>query len=115
MVRVFYQDAFIETLNSGAILCMTVGLKLRERKNQKYSTNYLMRSLSPYKLYFKPLIGSHSELVQIAPMTFAWRGMNISLICFTKNDKGKNVMMIGESIMNKRPTFGQCSKELLLL
>src|SRR4030095_8057680 len=46
------------------------------------------------KLYFKPLIGEPSELVQTAPMIFAWRGMNIPLICFTKNGKGKNVMMI---------------------
>lgn len=45
------------------------------------------------KLYFKPLIGDPSELVQTSPMTFTWEGMNMPLICFTKND-GKNVMMI---------------------
>ncbi len=45
-------------------------------------------------LYFKPLFGNPEELVQTAPMTFALRGMNMPLICFTQNDEGKNVMMI---------------------
>src|SRR4030095_2341065 len=47
------------------------------------------------KLYFKPLIGEPSELLQTGTMTFAFRGMNMPLICFTKNDQGKNVMIGG--------------------
>jgi len=57
------------------------------------------------RLYFKPLIGDPSELLQTGPMTFAWRGMNIPLICFTKNDNGKNVMMIGGSYFEQTSNF----------
>ena len=47
------------------------------------------------KLYIKPLTGEASELVQTSAMTFAWTGSNIPMVCFTKNDEGKNVMLIG--------------------
>jgi CubicO group peptidase (beta-lactamase class C family) len=57
------------------------------------------------KLYFKPLIGHPSELLQTRPMTFAFRGMNMPLICFTKNDQGKNVMMIGGSYYEQTSNF----------
>ena len=36
------------------------------------------------RLYFKPLIGEPSELLQTGPMTFAWRGMNIAFDLFYK-------------------------------
>lgn len=39
-------------------------------------------------------MGDASELIQTAPMTFTWKGMNSALICFTKNEDGKKVMMI---------------------
>jgi CubicO group peptidase (beta-lactamase class C family) len=57
------------------------------------------------RLYFKPLIGKPSELLQTGTMTFAFRGMNMPLICFTKNDKGKNVMMIAGAYYEQTSNF----------
>jgi CubicO group peptidase (beta-lactamase class C family) len=65
------------------------------------------------KLYFKPLIGDASELVQTAPMTFAWRGMNMPLICFTKNDTGKNIMMIGGIYYEQTSNFWAMFKRVI--
>ena len=67
------------------------------------------------KLYFKPLIGDPSELVQTAPMTFAWRGMNMPLICFTKNDQGKNVMMIGGTYYEQTSNFWAMLKRGIII
>lgn len=67
------------------------------------------------KLYFKPLIGDPSELVQIAPMIFAWRGMNMPLICFTKNDSGKKVMMIGGIYYEQTANFWAMFKRLIII
>jgi len=67
------------------------------------------------KLYFKPLIGDRSELVQTAPMTFAWRGMNIPLICFTKNDMGKNVMMIAGTYYEQTSNFRAMLKRAIII
>ena len=49
------------------------------------------------KMYFRPLLGNAAELVQTAPMTFAWKGDNMPMICFTKNDAGKKVMLVAGS------------------
>ena len=57
------------------------------------------------RLYFKPLIGDPSELLQTGSGTFAWKGMNMPLICFTKNDEGKNVMLIGGSYFEQTSNF----------
>lgn len=67
------------------------------------------------RLYFKPLIGEASELVQTGPMTFAWRGMNMPLICFTKNDQGKNIMMIGGAYYEQTSNVGAMFKRALLI
>jgi hypothetical protein len=67
------------------------------------------------KLYFKPLIGDPSELVQIAPMIFAWRGMNMPLICFTKNDDGKKVMMIGGIYYEQTSDFWAMFKRIVII
>lgn len=47
------------------------------------------------RLFYKPLTGPASELVQTAPLTFTWKGDNSSLIVFTKNTEGKKVMIKG--------------------
>jgi hypothetical protein len=67
------------------------------------------------RLYFKPLLGDPSELLQTGPMTFAWRGMNMSLICFTKNDEGKNVMMIAGAYYEQTSNFGAILKRVFLI
>ena len=67
------------------------------------------------RLYLKPLIGEPSELLQTGPMTFAWRGMNMPLICFTKNDQGKNVMMIGGSYYEQTSNFWAMLKRVILI
>ena len=67
------------------------------------------------KLYFNPLIGGPSELVQTGTLTFAWRGMNMPLICFTKNDRGNNVMMIGGSYYEQTSNFWAMFKRVFLI
>jgi len=67
------------------------------------------------RLYFKPLIGDPSELLQIGPTTFAWRGMNMPLICFTKNDQGKNIMMIRGSYFEQTFNFWAMFKRVVLI
>ena len=67
------------------------------------------------RLYFKPLIGEPSELLQTGPMTFAWRGMNMPMICFTKNDDGKNVMMTGGSYFEQTSNFWAILKRVILI
>jgi hypothetical protein len=67
------------------------------------------------RLYIRPLIGYPSELLQTGPMTFAWRGMNMPLICFTKNDQGKNVMMIGGSYYEQTSNFSAMFKRATLI
>jgi hypothetical protein len=61
------------------------------------------------------LIGDPSELVQTAPLTFAWRGMNMPLICFTKNDNGKNVMMIGGIYYEQTSNFWAMLKRAIII
>ncbi|HKO77916.1 MAG TPA: serine hydrolase domain-containing protein [Flavobacterium sp.] len=67
------------------------------------------------RLYLKPLIGDPSELLQTGPMTFACRGMNMPLICFTKNDQGKNIMMIGGSYYEQTSNFRAILKRVALI
>jgi hypothetical protein len=67
------------------------------------------------RLYFKPLIGEPSELVQTGPLTFAWRGMNMPLICFTKNDEGKKVMLIGGIYYKQTSNFWAMLKRIVLI
>ena len=67
------------------------------------------------RLYFKPLIGDPSELLQTGPMTFEWRGMNMPLICFTKNDQGKNVMMIRGSYYEQTSNFWGMLKRVIVI
>ena len=67
------------------------------------------------KLYFKPLIGPPTELVQTAPFTFAWQDTNMPLICFTKNDDGKNVMLIGGIYHEQTSNFLAILKRAIIL
>jgi hypothetical protein len=67
------------------------------------------------RLYFKPLIGDPSELLQTGPMTFAGRGMNMPLICFTKNDNGKNVMMIAGAYYEQTSNFWAMLKRVIII
>ncbi|MEP7108877.1 MAG: serine hydrolase domain-containing protein [Ferruginibacter sp.] len=67
------------------------------------------------QLYFKPFFGDPSELVQTAPMTFAWKGANMPLICFTKNDKGKNIMTIGGSYFEQTGDSGALLKRAVII
>ena len=67
------------------------------------------------RLYFKPLIGESSELLQTGPMTFAFRGMNLPLICFTKNDEGKKVMLIGGIYYKQTSNFWAMLKRIVLI
>src|SRR5258705_11356843 len=67
------------------------------------------------RLYFKPLVGGPQELLQTGPMTFAWRGMNMPLICFTKNGQGKNVMMIGGAYYEQTSDFWAMLKRIVLI
>ncbi len=46
-------------------------------------------------LYLVELTGNKTKLLQTSPLTFMREGMNIATIAFTKNDEGKNVMMMG--------------------
>lgn len=46
-------------------------------------------------LYLEKLMGGREKLTQVAPQVFVREGMNIPTIAFTKNDEGKNVMMMG--------------------
>ncbi|MBC7889164.1 MAG: beta-lactamase family protein [Ferruginibacter sp.] len=67
------------------------------------------------KLYLKPLVGDPSELVQTAPMTFAMQGMNMPLIFFTKNDDGKNIMMIGGNYYEQTSNFWALLKRVIII
>lgn len=66
------------------------------------------------KLYFKPFMEDPSELVQTSPMTFAWKGSNMPMICFTKND-GKNVMLIGGSYYEQTSNFWAILKRAIII
>jgi len=67
------------------------------------------------KLFFKPLNGNASELVQTSPMIFAWRGSNMPMLCFTKNDEGKNVMLIGGSYYEQTSNFWAIFKRAIII
>lgn len=67
------------------------------------------------KLYFKPFMKDPSELVQTSAMIFAWKGSNIPMICFTKNDDGKNVMLIGGSYYEQTSNFWAIFKRVIIV
>ncbi|MEY4928190.1 MAG: hypothetical protein RI894_2628, partial [Bacteroidota bacterium] len=71
--------------------------------------------LESNKLYFKPFLGEASELIQTSDMTFAWRGSNTPMICFTKNDDGENVLLIGGSYFEKTSNFWAIFKRVTLI
>jgi len=52
-------------------------------------------------LYYKPLIGASTELLQTSPLTFALKGDNIPSVCFGKDDEGNKVMMLSGSYYRK--------------
>ncbi len=51
--------------------------------------------LEKENLYIVGLTGEKTKLLQTAPLTFMREGMNIPTIAFTKNDEGRNVLMMG--------------------
>ncbi len=65
------------------------------------------------KLFYKPLLGSASELVQTGPLTFAWSDMNAPLIVFTTNDDGKRVFLIAGSYYEQTSYWGGIAKRFL--
>jgi CubicO group peptidase (beta-lactamase class C family) len=46
------------------------------------------------KLYYQPLLGRTAELVQTAPLTFAWAGDNLPLVRLTRNESRKRVLLV---------------------
>jgi CubicO group peptidase (beta-lactamase class C family) len=46
------------------------------------------------KLYYQPLLGRATELVQTAPLTFAWTGDNLPVIRLARNESGKRVLLV---------------------
>ena len=67
------------------------------------------------RLYLKPLMGERIELVQTAPMTFAFQWTNMPLICFTKNSEGENVMMMGGGYYEQTSNFWALLKRAIIL
>lgn len=65
------------------------------------------------KLFYKPLMGGASELVQTGPLTFAWSDMNAPLIVFTTNAEGKRVFLIAGSYYEQTSYWGGMAKRLL--
>lgn len=65
------------------------------------------------KLFYKPLLGDASELVQTGPLTFAWPDMNAPLIIFTTNDDGKRVLSISGSYYEQTSLWGGLAKRIL--
>lgn len=66
-------------------------------------------------LFFKPLIGSATQLIQTAPLTFAWQGDNMARIVFTTNSKGQRVMMQGGAYFEQKSAAMSITYRLLLL
>jgi CubicO group peptidase (beta-lactamase class C family) len=68
------------------------------------------------RLYYQPLLGRAAELVQTAPLTFAWAGDNLPLIRLTHNESGKRVLLVAgayyEQISN---TWALLKRTLLVL
>ncbi len=46
-------------------------------------------------LYYQPLFGQASQLIQVGELQFTWKDMNVPFVTFTQNTTGENVMMIG--------------------
>ena len=65
------------------------------------------------KLFYKPLLGEASELVQTGPLTFAWSDMNSPLIVFTTNEDGKRVFLIAGSYYEQTSYWGGITKRFL--
>jgi hypothetical protein len=71
--------------------------------------------LSMNKLYFKPWIGEPTELLQLAPMTFALKGANTPQVVFIKIPAGKNCMLIGGDYFEKTSFFQAFTKRGIIL
>lgn len=67
------------------------------------------------KLLFNPIIGESTEIIQTAPMTFAFKGDNSAQIVFTKNSVGKICMMINGSYYEKTSTAWAIGKRLIAI
>lgn len=65
------------------------------------------------KLFYKPLFGGVSELVQTGPLTFAWNDMNAPLIIFTTNEDGKRVFLIAGSYYEQTSYWSGMTKRFL--
>jgi CubicO group peptidase (beta-lactamase class C family) len=66
------------------------------------------------KLYYQPLLGRASELVQTAPLTFAWAGDNLPLIRLTRNESGKRVLLVAGAYYEQTPNTWALLKRTLL-
>jgi CubicO group peptidase (beta-lactamase class C family) len=66
------------------------------------------------ELYIKPLTGDAARLIQVAPLTFAFEGMNTPLVIFTKSS-GNYVMSIGGSYFVQTSTFVSILKRVFFV
>jgi CubicO group peptidase (beta-lactamase class C family) len=66
------------------------------------------------KLYYQPLLGQATELVQTAPLTFAWTGDNLPLIRLTRNESGKRVLLVAGAYYEQTSNAWALFKRTLL-
>ncbi|HXB35218.1 MAG TPA: serine hydrolase domain-containing protein [Puia sp.] len=71
-------------------------------------------SLRGGKLYYQPLLGRATELIQTAPLTFAWVGDNLPLIRLTRNESGKRVLLVAGAYYEKTSNTWALLKRTLL-
>jgi CubicO group peptidase (beta-lactamase class C family) len=60
-------------------------------------------------LYIKPWLGQPSKLVQTAPLTFTYEGLNSPLIIFTKNERA-TVMSVAGTYYERTSSFESLAK-----
>jgi CubicO group peptidase (beta-lactamase class C family) len=66
------------------------------------------------KLYYQPLLGPATQLVQTAPLTFAWTGDNLPLIRLTRNESGKRVLLVAGAYYEQTSNTWAVLKRTLL-
>jgi Beta-lactamase len=66
------------------------------------------------KLYYQPLLGRAAELVQTAPLTFAWAKDNLPLVRLTRNESGKGALLVAGAYYEKTSNTWALLKRTLL-
>lgn len=67
------------------------------------------------KLWYKPLTGAATELIQTGENEFAFAGANRPFVKFLKNSEGHPVMMIAGGYFEKQSNFPVMAKRLLVV